>query len=126
MEHILNLEDACIKIANQLEETFHYKFQRIGVQISVECLRTVKGRDVEKGQVFHDYYESFIEIGVEEDHEYFPNAYIPIWKFKKDMFQEIGYLTRYDSKGIEKKVTCILQEMLQDRETENELKDECD
>lgn len=115
-EHIMNLEQACAIIAIKLEEKFRSDFQKIGVDIVVDFIRTVRGQKAEKDDVFVEHYESFIEIGFEEEYEYFPNTYIPIWKIKKEMFQGIGYLTRDGLKDIEGKVECILTEMLQDRQ----------
>lgn len=114
-DDIILLENECVNICHKLQAMYVDEFQKLGVKIMVECMRTVKGKVTNCKNVFDDHYESFVEIGIEEDDEYFPNAYIPIWRCKKEMFQEIGYLTKYEPSGMEKKIHYIIQEMLHER-----------
>lgn len=114
-DEIKRLENECEKISMWLEEQYRGQFQKLGGQLMIECIRGVKGKSAEPSWVFENNYESFIEIGIEREEEYFPNAYIPIWRCKKELFQETGYLTKYDTTEIEKKITLIIKEMLQEK-----------
>ncbi|MDQ0155082.1 hypothetical protein [Robertmurraya andreesenii] len=114
-DYILNLETASSVICSRLEERYRQEFEKFGVEISIEFLRTRKGKMAESNQIFEEHYESYIEIGIEEEQEYFPNAYIPIWRCRKEMFQNIGYLTKNDPTTIEKKINCLVEEMIHDR-----------
>ncbi|GEM_PF-6367774 len=114
-DYILNLETASSVICSRLEERYRQEFEKFGVEISIEFLRTRKGKMGESNQIFEEHYESYIEIGIEEEQEYFPNAYIPIWRCRKEMFQNIGYLTKNDPTTIEKKINCLVEEMIHDR-----------
>ncbi|MDP4108026.1 MAG: hypothetical protein Q8935_24185, partial [Bacillota bacterium] len=60
--------------------------------------------------------ESFIEVGIEHDEEYYPNAYIPIWKCKGEWFQKIGYLTRRNNEQLNSMISSLVKEMLADKE----------
>lgn len=114
-EQINKLENACENISKQLESEYKVQFQGLGAQLLIECIRTIKGKSAKPSQVFEDYYESYIEIGIEKEEEYFPNAYIPIWRCKKELFQETGYLTRYNIEELEGKIKLILEEMLYEK-----------
>lgn len=114
-DYILNLETASSVICSRLEERYRQEFEKFGVEISIEFLRTRKGKMAESNQIFEEHYESYIEIGIEEEQEYFPNAYFPIWRCRKEMFQNIGYLTKNDPTTIEKKINCLVEEMIHDR-----------
>jgi hypothetical protein len=114
-DQIIRLENECEKISMRLEEQYIGQFQDLGVQLMIECIRSVKGKSAQPSQAFENNYESFIEIGIEREDEYFPNAYIPIWRCKKELFQETGYLTKYNTIEIEKKITLIIKEMLQEK-----------
>jgi hypothetical protein len=69
----------------------------------------------QSSEIYHDCYQSFIEVGIEKDEEFYPNAYIPIWRCKKDFFQKIGYFTNFDIEGIRCKIMLIIEEMLQEK-----------
>lgn len=115
---IIELENESTIICKKLEQQYREEFQKLGTEITVECLRTLKGQLTEQINVFEEHYESFVEIGIEEDDEYFPNAHIPIWKCKKEMFQQIGYLTKNSSSALENKMNCMIQEILHEKLTE--------
>lgn len=112
---IMLLENECASVCKKLEEEYSLDFQNLGVRIMLDCVRTVKGKLTNQNNILEDFYESYVEIGIEKEEEYYPNAYIPIWRCKKEMFQDLGYLTKYDAVGMEKKIRCILQEMLHDK-----------
>lgn len=113
---IEKLEEECIEITGRLEQCYRSFFESYGMKIIIELVRTRDGKNVSKPSVFSDNYQSFIEIALEdENEEYFPNAYIPIWKCKKELFYPVGYLTKWDTKVIEKKIKLILHDMLRER-----------
>lgn len=115
---VFHIENNCEKLCKMVEQQFEQRFFQIGMEVSVELLRTFKGKQADKGQIFFPGYESFIEIGLIKENEYFPNAYIPIWKCKNEMFYQIGYLTRFDIKNIEMKLNHILNEVYLERTQE--------
>lgn len=115
MEHIIELENQCSSLCQKLQEKFFKDFQKVHVQLTVDVIRNLKGKKADQKNIFDENYESFIEIGLEEEEDYYPNTYIPIWKCKKEMFHQIGYLTKTDMVTIENKIIHILQEMLEDR-----------
>lgn len=117
-ERIKTMEMDCDRLSKKLLTMYAQKFQMYGIRLIVELIRLQKGKPVKDCEVFAENYESFIELGVETDEEYFPNAYIPIWKCKKEMFQFIGYLTSFDIQTIEIKMSYIIEEMLQEIEEE--------
>ncbi|MEQ2529670.1 hypothetical protein WMO40_23650 [Bacillaceae bacterium CLA-AA-H227] len=112
---ILTLENKCSDMCKRMEEKHREEFQKLDAHLTIECLRTLKGKIVDQTSVFEPCYESFIEIGIEKDEEYYPNAYIPIWRCKSELFHEVGYMTKYSFLEIEKKVDYMIQEMLQER-----------
>lgn len=118
-DKIVELEQHCSQIAEKIERQYQKEFEQIGVQLVVELARFVKGKYSKSYDVFAENYESIIEIGIENDEGYFPNAYIPIWKCKKEMFQMIGYLTKYQPEQIERKIVGIIEEMLEESGEEN-------
>lgn len=118
LDYIKELENNCTSICEKLETIFVHDFQKLHMHITIDVIRSIKGKEADQEQIFDENYESYIEIGIEEEDEYFPNAYIPIWKCKKEIFQLIGYLTRADCSTIEIKIVSIIQEMLQERQAE--------
>lgn len=114
LDHIKELENECTVICKKLESVFFRDFQELHVEIIMDVIRCVKGKKADQQNILDENYASYIEIGIEEEDEYFPNAYIPIWKCKREMFQLIGYLTKADSSAIESKIVSIIQEMLQE------------
>lgn len=114
-DDIMVLENECASVCKKLEAEYADDFQNLGVKVLLECVRTVKGKVTNQNDILEDFYESYVEIGIEKEEEYYPNAYIPIWRCKKEMFQDIGYLTKYDAARMEGKIRCILEEMLQEK-----------
>ncbi|WP_077213654.1 hypothetical protein [Bacillus dakarensis] len=114
-EQILGLEKSCISICEGLQAAFSLKFLKLHVELTVSLIRNKKGKQAGPNHIFDDHYESSIEVGFVENQEYYPNAYIPIWKLKQDMFDKIGYLTEYNAHELEQKLTCILEEMYEER-----------
>lgn len=111
---INNLEKECEQICQRLERLYGQEFAKHGLRLTVECLRTIKGQLAYKEQLFEESYQSSIEIGIINNEEYYPNASIPLWKCKREMFQLVGYLTRANTRDIERKTIMILREMLQE------------
>jgi hypothetical protein len=99
-------------MSKRLEECYFFVFQQYGIHVVIDLVRCQKGKNTDEDNIFEESYESFIEISIEKDEDYYPNAYIPIWKCQRDMFSLIGYVTKWNIKEIERKVTRILQEML--------------
>jgi len=116
---IENFEHSCQQMCAFLEEKYQQAFQVYNARLLIEFMRTLKGNLANPTDLDQDCYESFIEIGIEKDDEYFPNAYIPVWRCKKEYFQKIGYYTKYDIEGIERKITLIIEEMLQEKKEES-------
>ncbi|WP_449622404.1 hypothetical protein [Robertmurraya sp. Marseille-Q9965] len=114
-DEILNLENECVEICKRLEEKYRDAFQNVDAHLMIECLRTKKCKIADQTHVFEPCYESFIEIGIEKDDEYYPNAYIPIWRCKSELFHEVGYMTKYNAIEIEMKVDHMILEMLQEK-----------
>jgi hypothetical protein len=115
-EDIIYLEKNCDIICRRLEQKFQAKFEQCGHRIVIELIRIKNGKNACALDVFESDYESFIEVGLEHDNEYFPNCYIPLWKCKTEWFQKIGYLTKRNTSEIEKIIDLIAFEMLEDAE----------
>jgi len=113
-EQIITLENNCEAICNELERKYQQEFRRFCHKIVIELIRIKNGQPTTNQDLLEADYESFIEIGVEYDGEYYPNSYIPIWKCKMEWFQKIGYLTRRTIPQLEKMISAIAGEMLED------------
>lgn len=115
-EEIIMLEKNCEIICRKLEQKIQAKFEQYGHHIVIDLIRIMNGTFASALDVFEDDYESFIELGLEHDGDYFPNSYIPLWKCKTEWFQKIGYLTNRSIIEIEKIIVLITNEMLEDIE----------
>lgn len=113
MEKILILEEECQKLSEQFKLQFQTEFQQ-GQSLSIDVVRLRKGKEASSDDLFEEDYESFIEIGLEHDGEYFPNGYIPLWKCKCEWLQKTGYLTCREIDDIKKTLTALLNEMVED------------
>ncbi|GIN60898.1 hypothetical protein J27TS8_08910 [Robertmurraya siralis] len=118
-EKIVEFEKECEKVCAYFENKYQKKFQNYDLQLLIEFTRTIKGKMAKSSDIYDDDYQSFIEVGIEKDEEYYPNAYIPIWRCKMDLFQKIGYFTDYDIKGIKRKILLIIEEMLEEKVEDN-------
>lgn len=112
---ISDIEQKCEKLAKKLLNKYKTDFQTEEENLAVDLVRTIKGRHASEIDVFENDYESILELGIETEDEFFPNAYIPIWKCKQEMFHSVGYLTNLDIDSIEKKMMLMIEEMLADR-----------
>ncbi|MEH6990294.1 hypothetical protein [Cytobacillus firmus] len=112
---ISDIEQKCEKLAKKLLNKYKTDFQTEKENLAVDLVRTIKGRQSSENDVFETDYESILELGIETEDEFFPNAYIPIWKCKQEMFHSVGYLTNLDIDSIEKKMMLMIEEMLADR-----------
>ncbi|WP_394579460.1 hypothetical protein [Cytobacillus firmus] len=112
---ISDIEQKCEKLAEKLLNKYKTDFQTEEENLAVDLVRTIKGRHASENDVFENDYESILELGIETEDEFFPNAYIPIWKCKQEMFHFVGYLTNLDIDSIEKKMILMIEEMLADR-----------
>lgn len=112
---ISEIEQKCEKLAEELLNKYKTDFQTEEENLAVDLVRTIKGRHASENDVFENDYESILELGIETEDEFFPNAYIPIWKCKQEMFHSVGYLTNLDIDSIEKKMMHMIEEMLADR-----------
>ncbi|MCM3401688.1 MULTISPECIES: hypothetical protein [Cytobacillus] len=110
------IEQKCEKLAEKLLNNYKTDFQTGGENLVVDLIRTIKGRSASENDVFKVDYESILELGIETEEDFYPNAYIPIWKCKQEMFHSVGYLTNLDIDSIEKKMMIMIEEMLADRE----------
>ncbi|KAF0826132.1 hypothetical protein V7200_14305 [Cytobacillus firmus] len=113
---ISNIEQKCEELAEKLFHKYKTDFQTEEENLAVDLVRTIKGRHASENEVFEIDYESILELGIETEDDFFPNAYIPIWKCKQEMFHSVGYLTNLDIDSIEKKMLIMIEEMLADRE----------
>lgn len=113
---ISDIEQKCEKLAEKLLNNYKTDFQTGGGNLVVDLIRTIKGRGASENDVFKIDYESILELGIETEDDFYPNAYIPIWKCKQEMFHSVGYLTNLDIDSIEKKMMIMIEEMLADRE----------
>ncbi|WP_368297110.1 hypothetical protein [Cytobacillus firmus] len=112
---ISDIEQKCEKLAEKLLNKYKTDFQTEEENLAVDLVRTIKGRHASENDVFENDYESILELGIETEDEFFPNAYIPIWKCKQEMFHSVGYLTNLDIDSIEKRMMLMIEEMLADR-----------
>ncbi|MCM3704920.1 MULTISPECIES: hypothetical protein [Cytobacillus] len=112
---ISDIEKKCEKLSEELLNKYKTDFQTEEENLVVDLVRTIKGRHASENDVFENDYESIMELGIETEEEFFPNAYIPIWKCKQEMFHSVGYLTNLDIDSIEKKLLLMIEEMLADR-----------
>jgi hypothetical protein len=112
---VSDIEQKCEKLAKKLLNKYKTDFQTEEETLAVDLVRTIKGRRASENDVFENDYESILELGIETEDEFFPNAYIPIWKCKQEMFHSVGYLTNLDIDSIEKKMMLMIEEMLADR-----------
>lgn len=115
---IMILENECELISKTIEHKYQHEFKRFNEQLVIELIRKKKGKIASEADLLEIDYESFIEIGLEHGDEYYPNAYIPIWKCKGEWFQKIGYLTRRSIDQLEKIMSSLVEEMLEDKEGE--------
>lgn len=112
---ISDIEQKCEQLAEKLLNKYKTDFQTEEENLAVDLVRTIKGRHASENDVFENDYESILELGIETEDEFFPNAYIPIWKCKQEMFHSVGYLTNLDIDSIEKRMMLMIEEMLADR-----------
>lgn len=115
-EEVIAIENFCEKLANKIEKQYRDHFLPLGSKLMIDLVRLKKGKMVCENELFSDDYESFIEIGIEKDEEYYPNVYIPIWKCKKDWFQLVGYKTKCNEYEMEEKLNRIIVEMIEEAE----------
>lgn len=115
---IIELEKECEILCHELQRRNQPFFAQKNQQLVIELMRTKNGKMGTNLDILEINYESAIEIGVENSEEYFPNTSIPIWKCKSEWFQKIGYLTRRNIAQLEKMITSIVKEMLDDKEGE--------
>ncbi|RDU36452.1 hypothetical protein DRW41_13040 [Neobacillus piezotolerans] len=111
-KEILKLEEVCENVCSTVEKAYQQDFERHGQKLVLELIRSKKGKKQPEGECFEDDYESFIEIGIEQEDDYFPNGYIPLWKCKEEWFQKTGYLTEKDETKIIAMVREMVKEML--------------
>ncbi|QED48286.1 hypothetical protein [Cytobacillus dafuensis] len=123
-EEVANIEAECELLGNKLKQIFKEDFHRINEIVVIELIREKKGKPASKGDIFNSSYESYIELGVEKENVYFPNAYIPIWKCKQEMFHTVGYLITLNLQALEKKIKRIILEMWEDHKGELEINEE--
>ncbi|MDQ0273718.1 hypothetical protein J2S17_005650 [Cytobacillus purgationiresistens] len=109
-KEVATLEQKCEQLVNKLNKQYACK----QINIVIELVRCRKGKLVSNHEIFTEDYESFLEIGIEEEEDYYPNDYIPIWKCKQELFHKVGYLTDDSIKLIEEKLHCLVQELLMD------------
>ncbi|MDE3839254.1 hypothetical protein C0966_07795 [Bacillus methanolicus] len=111
---IIEFEKSCEQICMRQQKKFEDLFKKKGKRLTVELIREKKGKIAAANEIFEENYESYIETGIEEDGEYFPDAYIPVWKCKKDWFQTVGYVNEDPPSAIETKLEKMILEMLEE------------
>ncbi|GAA0336369.1 hypothetical protein GCM10008967_28420 [Bacillus carboniphilus] len=111
---IQEIEHQCEFLCKQVSSLFTNNFKEHDLELIVEFLRT-KNKHVTKEQnYFQKEYHSFIEVGIEKDGEYIPNARLSIWKCKEEWFKLVGYITEYPTEKIEEFVKETIKEMMVD------------
>jgi hypothetical protein len=115
-QKIMAIEKECEIICRELGEKYQPEFNKMDKQLIIELIRKKKGKPAAATDILETDYESFIEVGIEHDEEYYPNAYIPIWKCKGEWFQKIGYLTRRNNEQLNSIISSLVKEMLADKE----------
>ncbi|EIJ78528.1 hypothetical protein PB1_13259 [Bacillus methanolicus PB1] len=80
---IMEFEKSCEEICRSQQKKFEDLFNKKRKRLTVELIREKKGKIAAANDIFEENYESYIETGIEEDGEYFPDAYIPVWKCLK-------------------------------------------
>ncbi|WP_174733014.1 hypothetical protein [Mesobacillus harenae] len=118
-EKIIIVEDMCENYCTEVRKLYSPLFLRGKLSLIVDLTRSIRGKTAAKDQLFDDGYESYIEIGTEDDDGYYPHAYIPIWKCKSEMFHKTGYFTK-DIKGIKIKLKSMMTEIAEDLELQHE------
>lgn len=113
-QEIKDIELECERLGQKLQTVFKEDFHVLKEKIVIELIREVKGRPATREDIFNENYESYLEVGVEKEEVYFPNAYIPVWKCKKEMFQTIGLLMSDNITFLERKLLKIITEMSED------------
>ncbi|OCA91529.1 hypothetical protein A8F94_02800 [Bacillus sp. FJAT-27225] len=113
-EDIENIESLCNTICMTVATEYQPLFFERGQHLILELVRKQKGNKQADKDYFNDDYESFIEIGIEQDDDYFPNGYIPIWKCKEEWFQKTGYLTSKNELELERILRAMVIEMLEE------------
>jgi hypothetical protein len=111
---IMEFEKSCEQICQRQKEKYKDLFRKKGKRLAVELIREKKGKIAAANEIFDENYESYIETGIEKEGEYFPDAYIPVWKCKKDWFQTVGYVNEDTPSIIEKKLEYMILEMLEE------------
>jgi hypothetical protein len=113
-KEIMEFEKTCEKICQRHKEKYEDLFNKKGKRLVVDLIREKKGKIASANEVFDENYESYIETGIVEEEEYFPDAYIPIWKCKTEWFQTVGYVNEDDPSEIEQKLEKMILEMLEE------------
>ncbi|WP_102274899.1 hypothetical protein [Cytobacillus massiliigabonensis] len=113
-QEIINIELECERLGQKLQSANKEDFKELKENIVIELIREVKGRPATRDDIFEENYESYLEVGVEKEDVYFPNAYIPVWKCKREIFHTIGLLMSDDLNFLEKKLSKIITEMHED------------
>lgn len=116
----MDIELDCERLGQKLQTAYKEDFYDLKEDIVIELIRKVKGRPAKREDIFNDNYESYLEVGVEKEDVYFPNAYIPVWKCKREMFHTIGLLMNENLVFLEKKLKKIITEMHEDHMKERD------
>lgn len=119
-QEIMDIELECERLGQKLQTAYKEDFYDLKEDIVIELIRKVKGRPATREDIFNDNYESYLEVGVEKEDLYFPNAYIPVWKCKREMFHTIGLLMNENFVFLEKKLKKIITEMHEDHMKERD------
>jgi hypothetical protein len=119
-KEITHIEEQCERLGEKLQKFYQDDFNRINERIVIELIREIKGKPATTNDIFIENYESYLELGVEKEIGYYPNAYIPVWKCRREMFQNIGLLISEDFQSLEKKLKKIIVEMCEDHKGEED------
>lgn len=109
---VVQLENTCEQMINKVKQLLHTTDIEDDREIIVEFIRLRKGSLAKQDEIFDNDYESLIEIGLEINEEYYPNAYIPIWKCKSEWFERLGYMTNDQPNELESKICKMIQEII--------------
>ncbi|WP_080845761.1 hypothetical protein [Cytobacillus gottheilii] len=115
-QEVAEIECKWEKVAREFSAYYDQKFCMFNEELIIEVIRNQKGKLAAQTDIITPYYESYLEIGIESEDEYYPNAYIPIWKCKQETFQRVGYLTNRTITELGEILHEMIKEMLEDRE----------
>jgi hypothetical protein len=110
---IISFERQCELLCQDLYHQYRDCFKNSG-ELVVDFLRKKKCKIASATEMFDPGYESFIEIGIERDEEFYSYQYITIWKCRNEWCQRIGYSTPFSIEELRQTIVHTIEEMMAD------------